>query len=104
MALARLGRSLPAAPVLGLCPGAEYGPAKRWPAEYFADVAQAKLAEGWEVWLFGSDNDAPVTGAIQSMTGKRCLDLGGKTSFIAPRSAIFFTQMVAVSRRVLSVP
>ena len=80
MALARLGRSMPAKPVLGLCPGAEYGPAKRWPAEYFADVAKAKIAEGWEVWLFGSDKDAPVTGAIQSMTEKRCLDLGGKTS------------------------
>ena len=80
MALARLGRSMPAKPVLGLCPGAEYGPAKRWPAEYFADVATAKIAEGWEVWLFGSDKDAPVTGAIQSMTEKRCLDLGGKTS------------------------
>lgn len=80
MALARLGRGMPAKPVLGLCPGAEYGPAKRWPAEYFADVARAKIAEGWEVWLFGSDKDAPVTGAIQSMTEKRCLDLGGKTS------------------------
>ena len=79
-ALARLGRSMPTASVLGLCPGAEYGPAKRWPAEYFADVAQAKLAEGWEVWLFGSDKDAGVTGAIQSMTGKRCLDLGGRTT------------------------
>jgi lipopolysaccharide heptosyltransferase II len=79
-ALARLGRGLPAAPVLGLCPGAEYGPAKRWPAEYYADVAQAMLAQGWEVWLFGSDQDAGVTGAIQSMTGKRCLDLGGRTT------------------------
>jgi len=79
-ALARLGRGLPAAPVLGLCPGAEYGPAKRWPAEYYADVAQAKLAQGWEVWLFGSDKDSGVTGAIQSMTGKRCLDLGGRTT------------------------
>ncbi|MHB8623210.1 MAG: lipopolysaccharide heptosyltransferase II [Sulfuricaulis sp.] len=79
-ALARLGRSLPVTPVLGLCPGAEYGPAKRWPADYFADVAQAKLAAGWEVWLFGSEHDAPVTGAVQSMTGKRCLDLGGKTT------------------------
>ena len=79
-AQARLGRSLPAVPVLGLCPGAEYGPSKRWPAEYFADVAQAKLEQGWEVWLFGSGNDAAVTGAIQSMTGKRCLDLGGKTT------------------------
>ncbi len=79
-ALARQGRGMPAVPVLGLCPGAEYGPAKRWPAEYYADVAQAKLAQGWEVWLFGSDQDAGVTGAIQSMTGKRCLDLGGKTT------------------------
>ncbi len=79
-ALARMGRSVPAAPVLGLCPGAEYGPAKRWPAEYYADVAQAKLAQGWEVWLFGSDQDAGVTGAIQSMTAKRCLDLGGRTT------------------------
>ncbi|MHB8535672.1 MAG: lipopolysaccharide heptosyltransferase II [Sulfuricaulis sp.] len=79
-ALARQGRGLPAAPVLGLCPGAEYGPAKRWPAEYYADLAKAKLAQGWEVWLFGSDQDTGVTGAIQSMTEKRCLDLGGKTT------------------------
>ena len=79
-ALARQGKNMPVKPVLGLCPGAEYGPAKRWPAEYFADVAKAKLDEGWEVWLFGSDKDVGVTGAIQSMTEKRCLDLGGKTS------------------------
>ncbi|MGA9033555.1 MAG: lipopolysaccharide heptosyltransferase II [Sulfuricaulis sp.] len=97
MALARLGRSLPAAPVLGLCPGAEYGPAKRWPAEYFADVAQAKLAEGWEVWLFGSDNDAPVTGAIQSMTGKRCLDLGGKTTLEEAIDLLSLTAAVATN-------
>ena len=79
-ALVRLGRGLPKTPVLGLCPGAEYGPAKRWPAEYFADVARTKLAEGWEVWLFGSDQDAPVTLAIQSLTQGGCLDLGGKTA------------------------
>ncbi len=78
--LARLGRTPPTAPVLGLCPGAEYGPAKRWPAEYFAEVAQAKLNEGWEVWLFGSERDAPITRAIQSRVQGRCLDLGGKTS------------------------
>ena len=79
-ALTRLGRELPQAPVLGLCPGAEYGPAKRWPAEYFAAVAKAKLAEGWEVWLFGSDKDTPVTNEIQAQTEGRCLDLGGKTA------------------------
>jgi heptosyltransferase-2 len=78
--LARWGRRPPPAPVLGLCPGAEYGPAKRWPAEYFAAVAQAALAEGREVWLFGSDKDKPETAAVQSLTQGRCLDLAGQTT------------------------
>jgi len=79
-ALARLDHAPPRSPVLGLCPGAEYGPAKRWPPEYFAEVARAKLDEGWEVWLFGSEKDRPVTQDIQARTGGRCLDLGGRTS------------------------
>jgi heptosyltransferase-2 len=79
-ALAKLGRSIPKTPVLALCPGAEYGPAKRWPAEYFAEVATWALAEGWEVWLFGSGKDIEVTRKIDALTANRCLDLGGKTS------------------------
>lgn len=78
--LARLGQDLPQNPVLGLCPGAEYGPAKRWPVAYFAEVAKAKLAKGWQVWLFGSDKDAPVTSEIQARTQGCCLDLAGRTS------------------------
>lgn len=67
-------------PVLGLCPGAEYGEAKRWPAEYYAEVANQALQQGWQVWLFGSDKDKPVTAAIQQQTQQRCVDLAGKTS------------------------
>lgn len=78
-ALARFGRAPPAGPVLALCPGAEYGPAKRWPAEYFSEVANAKLARGWDVWLLGSDKDAAITAAVQALTQNRCLDLAGKT-------------------------
>jgi heptosyltransferase-2 len=78
--LHRLGRTLPEAPVLGLCPGAEYGDAKRWPADYYAEVANAALEKGWQVWLFGSAKDMPVTGSINRQTDNRCLDLGGKTS------------------------
>jgi heptosyltransferase-2 len=63
-----------------LCPGAEYGPAKRWPAAYFAEVAQRKLAEGWQVWLFGSHKDEAITQEIQTLTHNRCLDLGGRTA------------------------
>jgi heptosyltransferase-2 len=78
-ALARLGVEPPRQPVLGLCPGAEYGPAKRWPVEYYARLAQTRLDAGWAVWLFGSDKDRTVTSEIQAQTGGRCLDLGGRT-------------------------
>lgn len=79
-ALARLGQQPPQSPVLGLCPGAEYGPAKRWPEAYYAAVAQWALAQGWQVWLFGSGKDVPVTQAINQFTENRCLDLGGRTA------------------------
>ena len=79
-ALHRLGWAVPQTAVLGLCPGAEYGEAKRWPAEYYAEVANAALERGWQVWLFGSGKDMPVTGTINQLTQGRCLDLGGKTS------------------------
>jgi len=66
-------------PVLGLCPGAEYGEAKRWPAEYYAEVANHALQQGWQVWLFGSEKDQPVTANIQQLTQQRCVDLAGRT-------------------------
>lgn len=66
-------------PILALCPGAEFGPAKRWPEEYYAEVANKKLNEGWEVWLFGSAKDAAVTDRIMDLTQKRCINLAGKT-------------------------
>jgi heptosyltransferase-2 len=65
--------------ILGLCPGAEYGEAKRWPAEYYAEVANEALNKGWQVWLFGSEKDIPVTAQINQLTQSKCLDLGGKT-------------------------
>lgn len=66
--------------ILALCPGAEYGPAKRWPEAHYAEVARTYLARGWQVWLFGSHKDAAVTAAIDAQTGKRCADLAGKTA------------------------
>jgi heptosyltransferase II len=46
-------------PVLALCPGAEFGESKRWPAEHYAAVADQKIRQGWQVWLFGSAKDHP---------------------------------------------
>ena len=50
--------------ILALCPGAEFGPAKRWPEQHYAAVAAQKIAEGWQVWLLGSGKDQPVTESI----------------------------------------
>jgi heptosyltransferase-2 len=69
-------------PVLVLCPGAEFGPAKRWPEEHYAAVANAKLAEGWQVWLLGSPKDSPVAEKIMQLTQQRCINLTGRTSLV----------------------
>lgn len=44
-------------PCLALCPGAEFGEAKRWPEAQYAEVAQHYLQQGWQLWLFGSHKD-----------------------------------------------
>lgn len=79
-ALQKLGIPQADAPILVLCPGAEYGPAKRWPEAHYAEVANQMLARGWQVWLFGSEKDAPVTASINCLTQERCQDLSGKTT------------------------
>ncbi len=79
-ALTRLGIPKPTRSVLGLCPGAEYGPAKRWPIEYYAEVARERLARGWDVWLFGSERDATVTGELNRLVDRGCRDLAGRTT------------------------
>lgn len=66
-------------PILALCPGAEFGPAKRWPSEHYAALANRLLAQDWQVWLFGSPKEQEVAQAIQQLTEQRCVDLTGKT-------------------------
>ncbi len=66
--------------ILSLCPGAEYGLAKRWPAAHFAEVANHHLQLGWQVWLFGSEKDKEVAAEINELTAGRCVDFSGKTS------------------------
>ncbi len=70
-------------PLLVICPGAEYGPAKRWPEAYFAEVAQQKIREGWQVWLMGSVKDQPVAETIRQQLADdlqpACINLAGAT-------------------------
>ncbi|MDD5577925.1 MAG: lipopolysaccharide heptosyltransferase II [Methylobacter sp.] len=73
-------RLKPAPGILALCPGAEYGPAKRWPARYYAEIAQKKIEQGEQVWLFGSDKDKEIAEQINNQTAGRCNDFTGRTS------------------------
>ena len=66
-------------PVLSLCPGAEYGPAKQWPAEYYAALAQEKSDQGWQVWIFGSEKDQAIGIQIKQLLSERAINLCGQT-------------------------
>ena len=66
-------------PVAVFCPGAEYGPAKRWLAAYYADIAQRLYRQGYAVWLIGSGKDQPVADEINQLTGGHCVNLCGRT-------------------------
>ncbi|MDO9046954.1 MAG: lipopolysaccharide heptosyltransferase II [Methylobacter sp.] len=66
--------------ILALCPGAEYGPAKRWLTEYYAEVARHKIDQGWQVWLFGSDKDKADAAQINREASGFCTDFTGRTS------------------------
>jgi heptosyltransferase-2 len=75
--LAALGLDL-GRPVVAMMPGAEYGPAKCWPLEYFTELASRLDAAGYAVWVLGSHKDAGA--GEQIAAGSRALNLCGRTS------------------------
>ena len=74
--LAELGLSAER-PVIAMMPGAEYGPAKCWPLEYFAALSARLDEAGYSVWIFGSDKDAAAGDAIAR--GSAAINLCGRT-------------------------
>ena len=69
---------------LALCPGAEFGPAKKWPPEYYAEVARAYIDRGWNILCLGSPNDQETGEKIESFHDlnkeNKFYNLIGKTS------------------------
>jgi heptosyltransferase-2 len=78
----RLGLSADG-PVVALMPGAEYGPAKQWPAPYFAELAQTLAARGVSVWILGSVKEAALGAGIERAAGTGAVrTLCGETSLL----------------------
>lgn len=65
-------------PIVGMMPGAEYGPAKQWPITYYHDLAGKLISEGYQVWIFGSDKDRTIGDQV-AMAGESVISLCGKT-------------------------
>ncbi|MDR9743579.1 ADP-heptose--LPS heptosyltransferase RfaF [Proteus terrae] len=71
-------------PAIGFCPGAEFGPAKRWPHYHYATLAQKLIEQGYQIFLFGSQKDKEAGEEIkQALTPEArevCFNLAGETS------------------------
>jgi len=66
-------------PAVAFMPGAEYGPAKRWPSSYYGQIATQLHESGYQAWLLGSANDGEAAGSVMRATRAPLMDLCGKT-------------------------
>lgn len=67
-------------PTVAMMPGAEYGPAKMWPVEYFQDLAVQLDHAGYDVWILGSAKESELGENIAN--GSRAKNLCGKTELV----------------------
>lgn len=75
----RLGLE-PGPEVVALMPGAEYGSAKQWPLERYADLARRLADAGRLVWVLGSAKESPLGERIAGAHGSgRIRNLCGAT-------------------------
>ncbi|TAM12630.1 MAG: lipopolysaccharide heptosyltransferase II [Nevskiaceae bacterium] len=78
-AAAAVRLALPDGPAVALMPGAEYGPAKRWPVEYFTQLARLLGRDGVRSWVFGSPKETVLGEAITQGSGGAAVNLCGRT-------------------------
>lgn len=66
-------------PVIAFMPGAEYGPAKQWPIDYYGELAMKLIAEGYAVWVLGSKKEQTIGDTIARQSGAGVRNLCGAT-------------------------
>jgi heptosyltransferase-2 len=65
--------------VVGIMPGAEYGPAKCWPIDRFAELAARITRSDRQVWILGSEKDRASGAAIAAACATGAENLCGRT-------------------------
>ncbi|WP_043892622.1 ADP-heptose--LPS heptosyltransferase RfaF [Providencia sneebia] len=86
-------------PTIGFCPGAEFGPAKRWPHYHYAALAEQLINEkGYQILLFGSQKDDETSENIRQNLPENirshCINLAGKTSLEQAVNLIGYCQAI----------
>ena len=81
VARAAAGSASPPYQLLGLCPGAEYGPAKRWLPNRFAEAAKEIAEQAKVQWvLFGTKNEVAIGKQIANALDANCVNRIGQTT------------------------
>jgi len=85
-------------PLIGFCPGAEFGPAKRWPDYHYAELAKQLIDKGYQIALFGSAKDneagAEIIARLSPQEAPHCINLAGRTEL--DQAVILLAQCHAV--------
>jgi heptosyltransferase II len=72
----RMGLAADARPVVAFAPGA-VGPAKRWPAAHYGDLARCLTADGCSVWILGGPGEKQLAAEIMRANPAHVHDLTG---------------------------
>jgi len=91
--LSRLGLSR-AKPMVAFCPGAEYGPSKRWPVRHFGSLAKKLATQGYAVWLFGSEKDRGIGEEIVVSSEGAATNLCGRTDLAGAIDLLSLAEVV----------
>lgn len=67
-------------PAVAFMPGAEFGPSKQWPGNYFGELAVKFKRLGYNVYVFGSPKDSPIGEEISQASNGDAVNLCGQTS------------------------
>jgi len=85
-------------PCLAICPGAEFGPSKKWPEQNYAILAKHYIKKGWNVLCFGSSNDHETGKKISNFDNleeeENFYNLIGRTSLVDAVDLLSFCKKV----------
>lgn len=85
-------------PMIAFCPGAEFGPAKRWPHYHFAELARMLIDQGRQVVCLGSANDSAAIDEIKALLTSEQLesfiDVSGKTTLTQAIDLLAYASLV----------